>query len=832
MWNDLRFAARTLRRSPGLTLVAVLSLALGIGANTAIFSLLYQVLLRSVPVKDPASLVLLQSDDFNHGWTRKDNNNTVFSYPMYRELRDRNQAFRGLMARSSFSATVAYRGDAARATAEVATGNAFSVLGVGSALGRVLLPSDDAVAGQNPVIVLSYPYWAGHFGQDPGVLNNRVLMNGHPVLVVGVASRNFRGLLAGQTPDFFAPISMLGLISPDWNRNDQPDANWLNVFGRLKPGITTQRADEMLLPLYRSILRDEVRQMKDVSEEARKKLLAKPLRVEPAAQGLNSLAEQWRAPLMVLMVMVMVGLVLLIACANVANLLIVRATARRREIAVRLAVGATGWQLIRQLMTESVMLALAGGVLGLFLSDAMTAGLLSLLPADATGGWLAASVDIRLLLFSLALALFTGVLFGLVPAIQARSADVAPALQEQTGAMSAAGSQSRMRAALVSAQICLSLLLLIGAGLFTRSLINLVHNDPGFRAEHLVTFSVDPSLSGYGHERSLALFRQLEQGLKAVPTVTAVARAQFTPFGGFGWGNGIKAPGSHNAGDKYADCGENSVGSGYFRTFGIPLLAGREFDESDAENSPRVAIINETFARYLFEHENPIGRHIQIGSSNADALIVGVVKDSKYDGVREKPQRFLYVPYEQGGSEFTRQAAFFVRTRGPEQSVMTATRVVVKQLDTNLAIDRLTSMQVLIDESIYRDRIIAMLALGFGVLATILAAIGLYGTISYSVARRTREFGIRLVLGADPESLLVFVLREVGRLVVIGVAAGLPAGYALARVMESQLYGIQAYDPWVLAGATVLIGLVALTAGLGPALRAMKVEPGRALRYE
>ena len=830
MWNDLRFAFRTLRRSPGLTFVAVLSLALGIGANTAIFSLLYQVLLRSVPVKDPNALVLLQSNDVNYGWTRKDNNNTVFSYPMYLQLRDRNQAFSGLLARSSFAATIAYHGDAARATSEVVTGNAFSVLGVGAALGRTLLPSDDANPGQDPVIVLSYPYWAARFGQDPAVLNTDVLMNGHPVMVVGVAARNFRGLLAGQTPDFFAPISMIELISTAWNRNEKPDAYWLNIFGRLKPDISPSRATAMTEPLYHSILADEIPQMKDVSADTSKKLLAKPLRVEPAAQGLNSLREQWRAPLLLLMVMV--GLVLLIACANVANLLIARATARRREIAVRLAVGATAGQLTRQLLTESVLLALAGGVLGLFLSDAMTTGLLSLLPADSTGGWLAASVDARLLLFSLAVALVTGTLFGLAPVIQARSTDVAPALKEQTGAMSAAGSQSRIRAVLVSAQICLSLLLLIGAGLFTRSLFNLVHNDPGFRAEHLVTFSVDPSLSGYAHERSLSFFTQIEQDLKAVPGVTAVARAQFLPFGGFGWGNGIKAPGSRNASDKYVSCGTNSVGAGYFRTFGIPLLAGREFDARDTETSSKVAIINETFARFLFEHENPIGRHIEIGSNNADAVIVGVVRDSKYDGVREKPGNFLYMPYEQGGNEFTRQAAFFIRTRGPEQSVMLAVRGVVKRLDNNVPVDRLTSMKLIIDETIYSDRIIAMLALGFGILATILAAIGLYGTISYSVARRTREFGIRLVLGADPGSLLKFVLREVGRLVVIGVAAGIPAGLALARVMESQLYGIRAYDPWVVTGATVLIAVVALTAGLGPALRAMRVEPMRALRYE
>src|SRR5579864_4742678 len=477
MWNDLRFAWRTLGRAPGFTAVAVMSLALGIGANTSIFSLLYQVVLRSVPVKDPKALVALESDDYSYGFTRRDNNQSVYSYPMYQALRDHNQAFSGLIARSSFPATLAYRGEAVRANAEVVTGNFFEVLGVQPALGRLLMPSDDAGPAGNPAIVLSYSYWLAHLGADPVVLNSQILMNGHPVLVVGVAPRGFRGLLPGRDPEFFAPVSMMSLIVSGWQRNEQPDAYWLNVVGRMRPAMTKQRADAMLLPLFRAMLQDELPRMNAVTADARKKILAKTLRVEPAAHGFNVMREQWQTPLIVLMVMV--GLVLLIACANVANLLIARATARQREIAVRMALGATGWQLARQVMVESVVLALAGGFLGVFLSLNLTAGLLSLLPADATGGWLAPQLDIPLLLASTALSLVTGLIFAVAPIVQARKTDVAPVLKAQTSGMSASGAQSRTRQGLVVAQIAISLLLLIGAGLFTRSLVNLLSSDPG-----------------------------------------------------------------------------------------------------------------------------------------------------------------------------------------------------------------------------------------------------------------------------------------------------------------------------------------------------------------
>jgi predicted permease len=825
----MRYALRTLRRSPGFAAIAILSLALGIGANTAIFSLLYQVALRSIPVRDPKSLVELESDSFNIGWTRRDNNGGIFSYPMYQALRDRNDVFNGVVARSSFAATLAWRGTAVRTQAEVVSGNFFDVLGVVPAAGRLLTPSDDR-PGAPPVIVLGHRYWAERLGADPAVLNATILVNHQPALVIGVADRVFRGIVSGRDPEFYAPFSMMGIVSPGWERNTEPDSYWVNVFARLKPGVPEARANATLTPLFRAALEEQLPRFHDIDAEARRKMLAKPLEAKSAAQGFNSLKEDWQKPLTVLMVMV--GLVLLIACANIANLLLARAATRQREYAVRLAIGATGWQLARQMLTESLVLAAGGGLLGLFLSTNLIHGLLALLPADATGGWLAPQLNLPLMGATAVLTGITALLFATAPVLRSVRADVAPVLKAQATGISAGGSHARTRQALVAAQIALSLLLLAGAGLFTRTLVNLMSNDPGFRADHLVTFAVDPSLSGYRGEAGLALFQQIEDRLKAMPGTRAAARAVFVPFGGWGWGNGVKAPGSRNAANVYVGCNQNAVGPDYFRTLGIGLAAGREFTPQDTANGRKVAIVSQGFARYLFEAANPVGRHIVIGSSDTDAEIVGVVRDSRYSSVREDPPRFLYLPFSQGGSDFTRQACYFVRVQGSEQSAMAAVRGIVKQLDANLPIDRLTSMSTVIDDSIYRERLLATLAIAFGMLAGVLAAVGLYGIVSYAVARRTREFGIRLVLGAVPATVLALVTREVAVLVGIGIAVGLPAAWALARFAESQFYGVHANDPWILAGATLLIAAVAAAAALAPARRAMRIAPVEAIRHE
>jgi predicted permease len=708
-------------------------------------------------------------------------------------------------------------------------GDFFGVLGLRPHMGRLLTPADEASA--NPAIVLSYSYWENRLGRDPGVLNSRILMNGHPVLVAGVAPEGFRSVVSGQTPDFFVSAVLMPLISPGWKGNDQVDTYWLNLIGRLKPGIDRKKAEAGLLPLFRSVMRDHLQRMTDITADGRAKALAKPLTLEPAALGLNGMRKQWQSPLV--MLLVMVGLLLLIACANVASLLLVRAIARQREIALRFALGASRWQVARQLLVESVAIAVAGGLAGLLICDDLARGLLKLLPADATGGWLVARMDFRLAGFSMGVALITGVLFGLAPILRAMKSDLAPALRQQSSGMLDGSHSSRTRQAFVAAQICLSLLLLVGAGLFTRTLVNLVSTDPGFRPDRLVTFSIDPSLSGYSPERSLTIFRDLDARLAALPQTRLVSKAVYQPFGGWNWNTGVKAPGSRKASGEFVSCSENAVGAGYFRTLGTALVRGREFNAGDAVTSPRVAIVNETLARFLFENENPLGRRIRIGGpKEVDAEIVGVVKDAKYNNVREEPRRFLFVPFEQAGSAIALQASYFLRTQADERSAMASIRAVVRQVDPNIPVERVASLRTMIDESIYQDRLIATLAIAFGVLATILSAVGLYGTMSYSTARRTREFGIRLALGADRRMLLGLVMREAGALIVIGVAAGLPLSYGLARLAQSQFYGVKPSDPWTFAGAALLIAAVAVCAALGPSLRSMRIDPNSALRYE
>ncbi len=831
MWKDLLFAFKTLRRSPGFVVLSVLTLALGIGANTAIFSLLYQVILRSVPVKNPGELVFLQkSNGSDYGFNRSDNSKSVFSYPMYRELRDRNPVFSGLVARESFPSTLAYHGEARSTLTEVVTGNFFDVLGIQPVLGRLLVPADDSLTASNPVIVLSYNYWSGHLGSDRGVLNSQILMNGHPVLIVGVAPPGFLSLVSGSDPDFYAPVSMMPLISDSWQkRTDQPDAAWLNLIGRLKPGVNEQQAGKTLQALYRTVLAEQLPRFQKLDAEAREKLLRKTLVVLSAAQGLNELRETLEAPLLVLMVMV--SLVLLIACANVANLLIARGISRQKEIAVRLAIGATRWQLFRQLLVESLLLSLAAAAVGLLVSDSVLRGLIASLPADATGGWLAPQPNDRVLWFSVGLALLTGILFGFVPALQSTRPNLAHTLKEQSAAVGSGRSQSRVREILVVGQICLSLLLLIGAGLFTRSLVNLLYGNPGFQTSRLVRFTIDPSLNGYNRQRILVLFRELEQKLQNLPGVAGTARSVFAPFAGMNWGTGVKLPGETPKRID-AEIRENGLSAGYFSTMGITLMSGREFTSADTETSPKVAVLNEKLAKLLFGKQDPVGRQFLLGPEETPTQVIGVVRNTKNGSMREDPNPFVYVPFDQADKEIAMQATFNVRTRGSEQSVMGSIRGAMKQLDSGIPVQDLSSFTEVISQSLYMDRLIAILAASFGCLATLLAAIGLYGTISYAVTMRTREFGIRLALGADRENILKLVLTNVGIMVAIGTLIGLPGSYASARLVESQLYGIHAGDPLVLAGGTLLIVIAAIVASLVPALRAIRIDPVRALRYE
>jgi putative ABC transport system permease protein len=832
MWADIRHSIRALLRTPGFAVVAVLSLALGIGASTAIFSLLYQVLLKSLPVRDAQQLVLLHSDGPHPGGASSDHDETVFSYPLFRELRARGQVFHGITARAGNAAGFASGGQTEHVNLDLVSGEFFDVLGLHPAAGRLLERTDEGDAGANPVIVLSYAFWQNHFGGSLGAVNSKVLLNGHPFTVVGIAPPRFRGVLSGNPCDGWIPLTMTGTLNPS-NADDlkSPSQHWLAVFARLKKGSQPGAAAAQINPAFQSILRGEVDQMKIGSGPMRQRWLARKIELRPAAQGLNMLSREFRKPLVFLMAMV--GLLLLIGCANIANLLIARATARSREMAIRLAIGASRGSLMKQLLTESLILSLSGGALGVGVAYAITAALLHMLPADEAGGWLQASVDVNVLLFSIAVSVAVGLASGLIPAWQATRPDVTTALKEQSGGASASKSHAQFRRGLVVLQFALSLLLLIGAGLMARSFVNLATHNPGFAPDHLLTFGVVPRLSAYTPERADSLYRQIGEKLEALPGVRRVASAGYAPFSGTTRTTNVSAEGHPFRDEEDTDCGINSVSPGYFRTVGLTLLEGREFQASDTRDAPKVAIVNEAFARYFFSGRSPLGRHMSQGGSSSPKLdieIVGVARDSQYDNLREKVGRFYYIPYDQDSSH--QRMIYFLRTSQAPEALAGAVRAAVAQLDPTVPVLNLKTMQVKIDESIYTDRLIATLATAFGALATLLAAMGLYGVIAYMVTRRTTEIGIRVAVGAGQADVLMLVLREVGLLVIAGLVLGIPLARLAGGYVESQLFGVQAADLGVYVTASAALVITAFLAAWGPTARAARIQPLKALRYE
>jgi predicted permease len=831
MGHDLRFAFRTLARSPLFTAVAVLSLALGIGANTSIFSLLDQVLYRSLPVRDPKALVVFHVDDHSSGHRSSDNYQSVFSYPLYRDLRDRGAVSSGVIARAGDPVSVSWNGQTERAQAEIVSGNLFEVLGVSAAIGRTIAPAAAGAPGAHPVVMLSHDYWLRRFAGEPGVLNAKVAVNGHPMIVIGVAPAGFRGVLSGENPELFVPIAMKREVTPTLDDLADRRSHWLNILGRLKPGVSPEQAQAAMQTVYRPIMEAQVKEYHERSKRAEQVILGQKLEMQPAAQGLNQLRLEWEKPLVALMALV--GLVLLIACANVANLLLARAASRRREMAIRLALGAGRGSLARQLLIESLVIALAGGLLGLLVSVWTTSALLHILPADATGGWIAAAIDLRTLAFTLALATFTGLLFGMAPAMQAGRAELASTLREQRASLAAAGGGARIRRVLVVAQLALSLLLLVGAGLFARSLFNLQRVDPGFRTERLLTFAIDPSLNGYTKERGFALFHDLQERLARLPGVAAAGAASPGPLTHSNRGSNITVEGYQAREDEDMDVSRHAVGPGYFRALGTPVVRGREITERDLASPDKVVVVNEAFVRRYFGGANPLGRHMMFGASNTrlpDREIVGVVHDFKHGSLREKPKPAVYSTYT--NEETLGRLEFYVRGDRDTAALGAQIRRLVQQMDAGLPVFDMQPVGIQVAESIDVDRLIAILSCAFGVLATLLAGIGLYGVVAYTVARRTAEIGIRVALGAVPRDVLWLMMKDVGTLAICGLAIGLPVALALGRLVESQLFGMKAADPAIYAGASIALVLVAALSGLIPSSRAARIDPIDALRHE
>jgi predicted permease len=826
MWRDLAFSLRTLRRSPVFTAVAVISLALGIGANTAIFSLVDQVILRLLPVHDPQRLVVLHGDYDLNGSSTADNYESVYSFSMYRELRDHAQGFAGVIARSGGGVTLQYQGNAEAVDADVVSGNYFQTLGVGSAAGRVFTAEDDRTPDAHPVVVLSQPYWAKRFASNRNIVGQKIAINGFPMTAIGVAAAGFHGVFSGHEPDIYLPLMEQHVFKPSWKALNDPQFRWLNLMARLAPGMTIERAKAASAPAHRAGIEIELRAQHDKTDE---KTLAKyQLQLIPAAQGINELRRSQQTPLLALMAMA--GLVLLIACANVASLTIARATARHREMGIRLAIGATRWNLIRQLLMEGAILAAAGGALGLVVANWSTRALLSALPADFAGQWLEAGLNLRLLGFAFSASAVSGLLFALIPAMQASRHEIASGLR--TSSAMSTGGAVWFRKCVVAAQVALSLMLVVAAGLFSGTLYNLANVNMGFHTERLLVFKIDAARTRPQAPDAAAFYRDLERRFRAIPGVAAVGASETGPFSNSGGGGNLTIEGYKPKTGEYVGGSRNAIGPGYFAALGIPLDAGREFDDRDA-GAGKPVVVNEAFVRKYFAGRTALGAHLMFGGSSHPVLdreIIGVAADNQV-GVRDEVKPTVYYPY----MLWTNPArlAFYVRAaRGDETRLAGTIRSAVRDADANVPVIDLEPISIRIADSLYADRLLAMLSTAFGALAALLAAIGLYGVVAFAVARRTAEIGLRMALGALPGDVLRMVLIEAGKLTAAGVLAGTAAALVLGRFVQSQLFGMKATDPLILAAAIAFLGLIALAAAIVPGWRASRISPVVALKYE
>ena len=834
--RTLRHALRTLARTPALTAVVALSLALGIGANAAIFSLADQLLRRPLPVHDPGRLVNLgapgpKAGDVTCG--RAGECAEVFSYPMFRDL-ERAPAVRsalaGLAAHRGFGANLAVGGRTLSGEGVFVSGSYFPVLGVAPAVGRLIGPADDQAVGAHPVAVLSHAYWATHLGADPGVVGRTVVVNGRPLTVIGVAPEGFAGATLGDRPHVFVPITMRAAVQPRFRGFDDRRTYWAYVFGRLRPGATLGDARRQLDAAYRPILADvEAPLQAGAGPRFLSEFRRKRVSVEPGARGQSTIHRNARAP--ILLLLGTTGVVLLIACANVANLLLAHGAGRAGEMAVRVSLGAGRLRLVRQLLAESVLLGALGGAAGLVVARWTLAAVAAFLPENEAGV-LDPHLDARALLFAAAVSLGTGVLFGLFPALHATRPGLASAIRAGAGHVPGGSRDaSRFRTSLVAVQLALSMALLASAGLFVRSMANVARQDLGLVAERVVTFGVSPERSGYTPARARALFARLEGELAATPGVTGVAAARVPLLTGSRWDAEVAVEGFRRGPDADASARLNRVSAGYFRALGIPLLAGREFSEADRAGAPRVAVVNEAFARKFNLGRRAVGRRMaEAPGAPLDVEIVGLVRDARYSGVRDEVPPLFFTPYRQDTT--TGVLTFYARTALDPAGLLRAVPGIVRRVDAALPVESLRTLPEQARENTFVERMIGTLAGAFAALATLLAAVGLYGVLAYTVAQRTRELGVRIALGASGVDVRRLVLGQVGRLVLVGGIAGVAAALAVGRAARSLLYGLQGHDPATLAAAGVALAAVGLAAGYLPARRAARLDPMRALRVD
>jgi len=835
--QDIRYALRQLRKSPGFTLTVIVTLALGLGANSAVFTLFDQVLLRMLPVERPNELVRFVWAGAFSGSASSfgGDEHNYFSYPMYKDLRDQNQVFEGILAADKARVGLSWHNQAENADAEIVTGNYFQLLGLKPALGRLLAPQDDTVKNANPVVVLGYDYWKSRFAASRDVAGQTVLINGHTFTILGVAPEHFQSAIGGYKPGVFVPISMVEVAMP-WmaprdNLNNHQSI-WLTLAARLKPGITAPKAEASLGPLWHSLRAYELTLYKTKSERFKKNFLDNThFKVVDDSTGFSPDRIEVKTPLIILMSMA--GLLLAMCAINVATLLLLRAAGRAREMSMRYALGAKRSRIVVQLLVEGALLGLAGAAAGLALAPAVATTLLRLMSSGEPGTVpYSTSIDGRMLIYMLGISLLVSLLFSIAPVLHFLRPDLANALRQNAGT-SSKGSQ-RFRKLAVGAQIALSVVLLGGAGLFVRTLDNLRHQSVGFDTGHLATFTLDPTTSGYGEDRTPQIVTGALDALRHIPSIVEVSATTDPELSGDSNGSNFTVQGYKPTEEENMNFEEPWVAPGYFASLKQPLLVGREFNSSDVQGQPKVAIVNLAFAkRFYGSPQNALGRTIAQGGGDTvklDTTIIGVVGDIKHTDLRTDIGPAVYRPYLQ--QQHPGGVQIYARTTRSPESVVNAIRQAIHQFDPTLVVGDLRTMEAQVDSQASFERALAFLAIGFSVLAILLAAVGLYGVLAYSTEQRTREIGVRLALGSQRMGVIVLVVREMAIIVAIATALALPSVVALARLFRSQLYGVAAFDPLSLANAVILTAMTAILAAAVPARRAASIEPMKALRIE
>ena len=829
--RNIKLAARMLLKTPFVTGIAVLSLALGIGANAAIFSMFDQLLLHPLEVNEPSRLVNLSAPGpmpGSNSCNQSGRCDEVFSYAMFRDLEKSPGPFTAVAAHRITSVSMAVRNEPLTGEVAMVSGSYFPVLGINAAAGRLLTPEDDKVIGANFVTVISYRFWEDKYGKDPRAIGQPIIVNGKSYTIVGVAPEKFDGTTTGSRLLLFLPLSMRGVLERFTRWEDRRNY-WVYLFARLKPGMTIESAAPAANAVFRPIIADiEAPLQKGMSDKTMESFRNKKLLLAPGARGQSGIDKEAGTPIILLFSVT--GVVLLIACANIANLLLARGAGRATEMGVRLALGATRRNLVAQLLTESVMLALVGGVASLLVAQ-WTLDVISALLPPAAADTIVFRISKPVILFSAALSVATGIIFGLFPALHSTRNDLIGAIRAGAGQITGGRSAARFRAGLVTAQIALSMGLLIMSALFLKSLMNISRVDLGVKVDQIATFQIAPQRAGYDSTRSAVLFDRAEQELTAIPGVTGVTDGLVPLLGGNNWGNKVHVQGFACGPDTDCSARFNEIGADYFKTFSVQLIAGREFTSADQLGAQRTAIVNEEFAKKFRMGNEVVGKFI--GDDDNDSLnvqIVGLVRNVKYSQVKDSVPPVFYRPWRQDAR--TGSMFFYVKSTLPPAQILGTLRATMKRIDPSLPVEELKTMTQQVQENVFLDRMISILSSAFALLATLLAGVGLYGVLSYSVAQRTREIGVRMALGADGANVKKMVMRQVGTMLLIGGAIGIAASLGLGRAARSMLYELEGHDPIAMTIAVVLLACVALAAGFIPARRAALIDPMNALRYD